>query len=153
MGAKALIPFVFRVRSFGPSNVAQPPINQTTATTQIPEQSNTTNSTPGAAQIKSTYSIAVRLISRDALDTLIDLKREHKELKCADVFSNPSLTGLVYINEILPVHKYQLFKRARSIAKTKGYAFTYIQSGNIYVRRNTTTDRILILSDNDLHSL
>ena len=136
--------FICKIRPFNINNNAQP--NQTPST-------DPQNATPLTTAVKPYFSLAVRIASRDVLDTVIELKRENPELKNADVFSNPTLTGLIYVNEILPSHKYQLYKRTRSYAKSKGYAFTWIQSGNIYVRFNAESDRILIFSENDLRSL
>ena len=169
IGAHGLLNLICKIRLFKTPN--QPLSNFTSATTNpspLNPQNNllnpplllqTLSNNPSISTeqqnstTNSTYSIAVRVASRDALDTIIELKRDNKELKCSDVFSNQALSGLIYINEILPPYKYQLYKRTRSLAKTKGYKFTWIQSGNIYVRREKTSDRILIFSENDLNSL
>ena len=108
IGASRFLNFICKIRLFKTNN--SNPQNQQSINT--PSGSTTQTIPPN-----STYSLAVRVSSRDVLDTIIELKRGNKELKCSVVFSNQTLPGLIYINEILPPHKYQLYKRTRTFAK------------------------------------
>ena len=144
IGASRFLNFICKVRLFKTNN-SNPQNQQSINTPSV--------STSQIIPPNSTYSLAVQVASRDVLDTIIELKRGKKELKCSDVFSNQTLPGLIYINEILPPHKYQLYKRTRAFANSRGYAFIWIRSGNIYVRFDSEANRILILSKNDLRSL
>ena len=133
IGATKILPLIHNSRNFlsKPSSTSTDPANAPAAT----------------------YSIAVHLLSTDALDAIIDCKRNYKELKCADVFSNEALTGLIYINELLPSYTYKLLKRTRTIAKNKGYEFVWVQSATIYVRKDDASNRIPILCESNLSTL
>ena len=144
IGANRFLKFIFKICLFKTKN----PNLQNPSTSTAPLAPSPLTIPPNP-----TYSLAIRIALRDLLDTITELKREIKELKNSDVFNNQNLSGLIYINEILPSHKYQLYKRTCTYAKSKGYAFIWIQSGNIYVRFNSESNRILILTENDLRAL
>ena len=67
----------------------------------------------------SNFLLAVHVTGHDIALRLISLKMNFKELKLSQVFKNPALEGLLYLNILHPPNIYLLLKKPRTVARSK----------------------------------
>ena len=101
----------------------------------------------------SHFSLAVHVNGHDIALKLISLKMNFKELKLSQVFKNPALEGLLYLNILYPPHIHSLLKKTRTVARCKNYKYAWIRSGIVYVRKDDNLPAIPIHSELDLQML
>ena len=129
----------------------QPTISNSTVLNST-TTSNPTLLTVQSNQTNSAYSMVVRITSQDVLDIIFELKQEIKELKCADVFANQPLTGLIYVNEFFQPTNINSVSVPVLRSNLRGMSLRGL-SLVIFTCSDTTSDPISIFSENDLRSL
>ena len=106
-----------------------------------------------------TPCIIVRFKSRSARDTYFFKKSELKNIRIKDLgFESSTLVngqahGKIFINESLSVFSKQLFKAARETCSKYGYEYCFVNSGTVYAKKNKLSNKIKIISYNDLDKL
>lgn len=63
------------------------------------------------------------------------------------------ISNQLFINEHLTGKNKQLLKRAKEVAKVKNFKFVWVRFGKIYMRRNETSQFLVIESPSDLDKL
>ncbi|XP_024885131.1 uncharacterized protein LOC112463166 [Temnothorax curvispinosus] len=97
-------------------------------------------------------SVIVALKSREIRDHVLKVMRARRRLTVGEVFGG-SVSGNIYVNELLPAATYNLLRRTRIRARQSSYRHVWSRDGRIFVRKDRGQPPILIASDDDLAEL
>jgi hypothetical protein len=103
-------------------------------------------------QKKEPPKIVVKLNNRDIVDCFIQAVRKNKGLT-TKILNYNGVSRNVFLNYHLTPNNKRLFKKVRERAEFKQYDFCWIKRCCIYVRKNSSSDAIMIKTDTDLSKI
>lgn len=106
--------------------------------------------------IVSLYSYIVLLKSSQVRDFIIAAKRKSRGLLVKSIFPmyvDQNFKSAVYVNEFLLPETYRLLRQTKNKAKAKNFEYVWVTSGQIFVKKDVSSEKIAISSDSDLNKL
>lgn len=102
-------------------------------------------------QYKNSGKIVVEFRSAATRNAVLQAKRKIKNLSSKCI--NLNVDNIIFINECLTKIKYDLFKRAKEIKKSKHYKYLWLRNGNIMLRKCEGEEVKIINNLSDLAAL
>lgn len=109
---------------------------------------------PGTSNRTNTNSLNYIIsVKSDAIRAhIIQTKRNFGKIKYSDIFSGGS-DSYLDLYEMLPKIKHKLLLAAKDRARQVGYKSVWVFDGNIYVRKDDSSDKVNIRIESDLDKI
>lgn len=96
-------------------------------------------------------SIIISFINRYIKEDFVAAARSKKISACDLGFGEN--TQRIFVNDHLTPMNKKLLTKTKSIAKDKNYSYVWVKFGKIHVRKNDTSNMVIISTENDLNKI